>query len=248
MLTVNIYKDNLYHNFFSQRVRPNDAGFYSCVAGNILGETISRWDLAGHGLDYVGKKVDRRSCWTYERNFILPSQPLFHHLFCNQFTLNFATHPPLTLNTLIFKLLSFSAYLEINSSPPSQVSPIAAYLLLGLALTQTHIANRSVRMLNSLIALRQRCRNGWKSVDQVFSTFQVPSSSLGRPRHHHGAHRRTHPSPPSSLHRGEMIQLHAEKNLKLALFIRSRLHVNISVHPLDSLKWPDRLLLWNEVL
>ena len=161
MLAVNIYKDNLYHNFFSQRVRPNDAGFYSCVAGNILGETISRWDLAGHrfnyfekknwdlagnGLDYVGKKVDRRSCWTYERNFILPSQPLFHHLFCNQFTLNFATHPPLTLNTFIFKLLSFSAYLEINSSPPSQASPIAAYLLLGLALTQTHIANRSVRM------------------------------------------------------------------------------------------------------
>ena len=110
---------------------------------------------------------------------------------------------------------SFSAYLEINSSPPSQASPIAAYLLLGLALTQTHIANRSVRMLNSVITLRQRCRNGRKSVDQVFSTFQVPSSSLGRPRHNHGAHRRTH---PSSLHRGEMIQLHAEKNFKLALF------------------------------
>ena len=79
---------------------------------------------------------------------------------------------------------------------------------------------------------------GCKSVDQVFSTFQVPSSSFGRPRRNHGAHRRTPPSPPSSIHRGEMIQLHAEKNLKLALFIRSRLHVNISVHPLDSLKWP----------
>ena len=59
---------------------------------------------------------------------------------------------------------------------------------------------------------------GWKSVDQVFSTFQVPSSSFGRPRRNHGAHRRTHPSHPSSLHRGEMIQLHAEKNFKLALF------------------------------
>ena len=69
-------------------------------------------------------------------------------------------------------------------------------------------------MLNSVIA-----RNGWKRVDQVFSSFQVPSSSLGRPRHNHGAHRRTHPSPPSSLHRGEMIQLHAEKNFKWALFL-----------------------------
>ena len=26
----------------SKRVNPNDAGFYSCVAGNILGETVSR--------------------------------------------------------------------------------------------------------------------------------------------------------------------------------------------------------------
>ena len=68
-------------------------------------------------------------------------------------------------------------------------------------------------MLDSVIT-----RNGWKRVDQVFSPFQVPSSSLGRPRRNHGAHRRTHPSPPSSLHRGEMIQLHAEKNFKLALF------------------------------
>lgn len=69
------------YSYSVRRVRPNDAGFYSCVAGNILGETIS------------------------------------------------------------------SAYLEINSSPPSQASPIAAYLLLGLALTQTHIANRYLLLL-----------------------------------------------------------------------------------------------------
>ena len=98
------------------------------------------------------KKVDRRSCRTYGRNFILSSQPLFHHLLSNPFTPNIVIHPPLLSNTFIFKSLSFSAYLEINSSPPSQASPIAAYLLLGLALTQTHITNRSVRMLNSVIA------------------------------------------------------------------------------------------------
>ena len=55
LLTENIYKDNLYLNIFSQRVRPNDAGFYSCVAGNILGETISRWDLDGRRFNYVEK-------------------------------------------------------------------------------------------------------------------------------------------------------------------------------------------------
>ena len=55
------------------------------------------------------------------------------------------------------------------------MSPIAAYLLLGLALTQTHIANRSVRMLNSVITFRQRCRN---MVERVLTKFSLLSRYL----------------------------------------------------------------------
>jgi len=70
------------YGYTVRRVNPNDAGFYSCVAGNILGETVS------------------------------------------------------------------SAYLEINSSPPqAHVPSLAATLLLGLTLAQTHITNRYLLLM-----------------------------------------------------------------------------------------------------
>jgi len=69
------------YGYTVRRVNPNDAGFYSCVAGNILGETVS------------------------------------------------------------------SAYLEINSSPCVHVPSLDAYLLLGLAIAQTHITNRYLLLM-----------------------------------------------------------------------------------------------------
>ena len=46
-----------------------------------------------------------------------------------------------------------SAYLEINSSPRAHVLSLAAYLLLGLAIAQTHITNRLVYFLKVYIRL-----------------------------------------------------------------------------------------------
>jgi len=69
------------YQYTMRRVNPNDAGFYSCVAGNILGETVS------------------------------------------------------------------SAYLEINSSPRAHVPSLAASLLIGLTLAQTHITNRYLLLM-----------------------------------------------------------------------------------------------------
>ena len=48
---------------------------------------------------------------------------------------------------ILTSLLFCSAYLEINSSPRVHVLSLAAYLLLGLAIAQTHITNRLVYFL-----------------------------------------------------------------------------------------------------